>query len=213
MVQMILKKFPSGPIETNAYLFACSKTKIAAVIDPSSGSAASILEKAQELDLNIKKILLTHSHWDHIADAHLLVQKTGAEIYVHPLDAANLEHPGSDKLPLFFPIHGVKPDHFIQEGERVFVGEIACEVIHTPGHSPGCVCFYLREEKILFSGDTLFEGSIGNLSLATAQPARMWASLEKLAVLPPDTRVMPGHGSDTTIGKEHWLKRAREIFE
>ncbi len=210
---MILHTFPAGPLGTNAYLFACPKTKIAAVVDPASGSCSPILEKALELDLSIKKILLTHTHWDHIADAHLLTKKTGAEIYVHPLDVENLKKPGTDKIPLFIPIHGVEPDHFIDEGERIFVGEVAVEVIHTPGHSPGGVCFYLREEKILFSGDTLFEGSIGTLSLATAQPQRMWGSLEKLAVLPPDTRVFPGHGGDTTIGKEHWLKRAREIFE
>lgn len=213
MVQMIFQKFPSGPLETNAVLLACPQTKIAAVIDPSSGSAVPILRLAETQGLKIKKILLTHSHWDHIADAHLLIQKTGAEIYVHPLDAENLEHPGSDQIPLFFPIRGVRPDCFIQEGDRIFVGDLVCEVIHTPGHSPGSVCFLLRDRNLLFSGDTLFEGSIGSLQLPTAEPLKMWGSLEKLVLLSPDTHVVPGHGEDTTIGKERWLKRAREIFE
>ncbi len=132
---------------------------------------------------------------------------------MHPLDAPNLEHPGSDGIPLFFPIRGVHPDCFVQDGDRIFVGELACEVIHTPGHSPGSVCYFVREQKLLFSGDTLFEGSIGNLHLPTAEPLKMWSSLEKLAALSPDTYVVPGHGGDTTIGKENWLKRARQIFE
>jgi len=213
MVRMILQKFPSGPLETNAILLGCMQTKFAAVIDPSSGSTGPILEKAQQLGLQIKKILLTHSHWDHIADAHKLIEKTGAEIYVHPLDAPNLEHPGSDGIPLFFPIRGVHPDCLLEEGDRITVGKLLCEVIHTPGHSPGAVCYLVREENLLFSGDTLFAGSIGNLQLPTAQAEKMWSSLDKLAALPPETRVVPGHGGDTSIGKEDWLKRAREIFE
>lgn len=210
---MHFQKFPSGPLETNAILFVCPQKKVAAVIDPSSGSASMILKRAEELGVKITKILLTHSHWDHIADAHLLIQKTGAEIYVHPLDAPNLEHPGSDGIPLFFPIRGVHPDNFIQEGDRVFVGEQVFEVLHTPGHSPGSVCFFARDKNLLFSGDTLFEGSIGSLSLPTAEPLKMWSSLERLSGLSPDIHVVPGHGDDTTIGKEHWLNRAREIFE
>lgn len=213
VVSMIFYKFPSGPLATNALLLICPLTKVAAVIDPALGSISPILERADELGAKIRKILLTHTHWDHIADAHLLIQKTGAEIYVHPQDAANLEHPGSDKLPLVLPIHGVKPDHFVQDQDKVFVGKLICEVIHTPGHSPGGVCYYLREQKLLFSGDTLFQGTIGTLQLATAQPQKMWDSLAKLALLPADTHVVPGHGEDTTIGNESWLKKARQIFE
>lgn len=210
MIQMSFQKFPSGPLGTNAILFACPQTKIAAVIDPSSGSAIPILRQAEREGVAIKKILLTHSHWDHIADAHSLIEKTGAEIYVHPLDAGNLEHPGSDGIPLFFPIRGVHPDCTIQDGDRIFVGGIVCEVIHTPGHSPGSVCFFVREQNLLFSGDTLFEGTYGSLQLPTAEPEKMQSSLKKLAQLSPDTQVVPGHGGNTTIGKENWLNR--EIY-
>jgi hydroxyacylglutathione hydrolase len=209
---MLLFKFPFGPLETNAILLACDKTKKGAIIDPSLGSANSILKKAKDLGITIEKILLTHSHWDHFADAATLIQETGVPLYVHPLDARNAVNPGSDGIPLFVPIQPINPDYFLNEGDIVEVGHLKLEVIHTPGHSPGGVCFYIRSENLLISGDTLFKGSIGNLGLPTAQPQMMWNSLEKLSKLPPETRVIPGHGGDTTIGKESWLARAKEIF-
>lgn len=210
---MLIFKFPSGPLATNAILFGCSQTKKAAVIDPALGSCAAVLEKANEMGMEIEKILLTHSHWDHFADAHVLKKKTGCPVYVHPADSENVERPGTDGIPFMIPVHSLVPDHFLQDGEEVRVGELKMRVIHTPGHSPGGVCFYLEKEKVLFSGDTLFRGSIGNLSLTTSEPQKMWESLRKLAKLPPDTRVIPGHGPDTTIrDEEKWLNRAREIF-
>ena len=209
---MFVYKFPFGPLETNAILIGCAHTKAAVVIDPSLGSASALLEKAAERGLAIEKILLTHSHWDHIADAHPLKVKTGAPLYVHSLDAKNVEHPGSDGIPLYCPIHPAIPDHFLNEGDLIAIGRLTLEVIHSPGHSPGRVCFYLREQALLISGDTLFKGSIGTLHLPTAQPSLMWGSLEKLSRLPPDTRVIPGHGGDTSIGKENWLCRAQALF-
>lgn len=209
---MLIYKFPFGPIETNALLLVCNQTKIAAVIDPSPGSGGAILQKASQIGAEIQKILLTHSHWDHFADAHEIKQKTGAPLYVHPLDAKNVEHPGSDGLPLFIPIQGVTPDHLFKEGDILEVGQLKLEVIHTPGHSPGGVCFYLREQKVLISGDTLFQGTIGRLDLPTGEPALMWGSLEKLSKLPPETRVIPGHGGETSIGKETWLAKAKQKF-
>jgi glyoxylase-like metal-dependent hydrolase (beta-lactamase superfamily II) len=80
------------------------------------------------------------------------------------------------------------------------VGEVEFQVIHTPGHTPGCVCFWFPKEDLLVSGDTLFQGSIGRLDLPTARPKLMWGSLQKLAQLPANTRVIPGHGQETTIG-------------
>jgi glyoxylase-like metal-dependent hydrolase (beta-lactamase superfamily II) len=100
----------------------------------------------------------------------------------------------------------------LEDGQVLAVGEFQIEVIHTPGHTPGGVCFYLKEQKILFSGDTLFQGTIGNLSFPTARPARMWDSLKRLAALPKETRVYPGHGDPTTIGKEQWIANAEDRF-
>ncbi len=209
---MFLHKCPFGPLETNTIILGCSKTKKAAVIDPAYLSSGWVLQYAEKHGLAIEKILLTHSHWDHFADAYHLKQKTGAELFVHSLDAKNLGSPGSDKIPLFVAVHSVKYDHLLKEGELIEIGSISLEVIHTPGHSPGSVCFYSKAEHLLISGDTLFRGSMGNLHLPTGEPSLMWPSLKKLATLPPETRVIPGHGAETTIGAESWLSRAEEFF-
>ena len=172
------------------------------MVDPAQGSTREILEEAARHHFTIDAILLTHSHWDHIADLSLLKERTGAPIYVHAADARNVELPGTDFLPLFFPIQGTHPDRLLKEGDEIRIGQIVFEVIHTPGHSPGGVCFFCRAEKILIAGDTLFCGGIGRIDLPTSQKKQMQASLAKLALLPADTRVIPGHGEDTTIAKE-----------
>jgi len=100
----------------------------------------------------------------------------------------------------------------LKEGDRVSIGNQIFEVIETPGHTPGGVCFYNGNQHLLFSGDTLFKGTIGNLSFPTSRPHLMWTSLSKLAKLPAETRVFPGHGLETTIGQEKWLERAEELF-
>ncbi|GAB5411405.1 MAG: MBL fold metallo-hydrolase [Chlamydiales bacterium] len=206
---MFLRTFPSGPFATNAYLIGCPKTKKAFIVDPAPESANSLLG---EKDWQIEGILLTHSHWDHIGDCKKIKEKLGVPVYVHEADRQNLENPGRDGLPLLFPIEGVTPDHSIKEGDILQLGDLQIEVIETPGHTPGGVCFYLPLYNVILSGDTLFQGSIGNLSFPTADPEAMWASLKKLEVLPAETKVYPGHGFATTIGAENWLPRAREIF-
>jgi hydroxyacylglutathione hydrolase len=209
---MIVQSFPSGPFETNAYVIGCEKSKFSAIIDPAPNSSSAIVSYLNERNLIPKMILITHSHWDHIGDAAALKEKFQCPVYVHPLDRANLQRPGSDGLPLWASIIGVQPDRLFEEGEIIEIGELKLQVIHTPGHSPGGICLYCPEHHTLLSGDTLFSGSIGNLSFPTANPEDMWASLDKLAKLPPETIVYPGHGPTTTIGREHWLPRAKEIF-
>jgi glyoxylase-like metal-dependent hydrolase (beta-lactamase superfamily II) len=206
---MLIFKFPSGPLSTNAILFGDGG--VGAVIDPAQGSTGKILAQADKSGLSIEKILLTHSHWDHIVDLQALQKETGAFVYVHKLDAENVEAPGSDGIPLYFPIAPVQPDHFLEEGQIVKVGALELKVIHTPGHSPGGVCFYLASEKILFAGDTLFKGTYGRLDTPTGDVEGMRQSLQKLAKLPPDTRVISGHGPDTEIGKEPWLSKGNLV--
>jgi hydroxyacylglutathione hydrolase len=200
---MLLFKFACGPLETNAILFGDEGK--GAAIDPSLGSAEKIIAQAKQSGLAVEKILLTHSHWDHIADVQALKEKTGALLYVHPLDAKNIEEPGSDGLPLYFSISPAIADHLLQDGEIITVGPLQLETIHTPGHTPGGVCFYLASQGILFAGDTLFCGGMGRLDLPTGNAQSMSASLRKLAKLPPKTRVISGHGQETEIGKETWM--------
>jgi hydroxyacylglutathione hydrolase len=200
---MFLFRLSCPPYGTNAILIACEETKRAAVIDPASGSAPVLYNKAQEKGFSIEKILLTHSHWDHIADLAELKKLTGAPIYVHRLDAGNVKNPGSDLVPGLLKVTATEPDVLMEDGEVIHVGHLRIEVIHTPGHARGAVCFYLPEQRTLFSGDTLFRGGIGILSLATSEPEKMAPSLRRLSELPSDTRVVPGHGGETTIGREN----------
>lgn len=211
---MFIQAFPSGPFSTNAYVVASAETREAAILDPAPDSSLQIQTFLTDHQLKAQKILLTHSHWDHIADVKQLKEKYQIPVYIHPLDASNLQKPGTDGLPCWIFISGVQPDVLLEEGMQVSIGELNFQVLHTPGHSPGCVCFYEPQQHILFSGDTLFKGTIGNLSFPTSQPALMWPSLAKLAQLPPHTRVFPGHGPSTTIGAESsWLLDAKNLFD
>jgi hydroxyacylglutathione hydrolase len=200
---MFLQVFPSGPLFTNAYVVACDATKEAAIIDPAQGSIPAIQKFLNAHSLTCKHILLTHSHWDHIAEVSTAKELYNAPVYIHPLDTPNLEQPGSDGLPCALFIPSVTPDKLLGENTPVMIGDLTLQVIHTPGHSPGSVCFYVQNYGILISGDTLFRGAVGNLSFPTSKPELMKESLAKLAALPPQTKVYPGHGPITSLVAEH----------
>lgn len=204
MIPFQILTFPLGPFATNTYIFICTKTREAVVIDPSFGAYEVVSKEKQKL----KTILLTHSHFDHIADAERISKEFTIPVAVHVLDASNLRSPGSDGLKLPFPISSIEPHLFLTEGMIFQVGDLTLKILHTPGHSRGSVCFYCPEEKILFSGDTLFQGTWGNTSFPTSQPDLMIPSLHRLVnELPPETKVYPGHGESTTLEKESaWIK-------
>ena len=209
---MLISVFPAGPVETNAYILACSDTKKAWIIDAPKDSADELIGEINLEGLSVEKIVLTHSHWDHIADLAELKKKFGCPVLVHRADAGNVESPGSDGLSLYFPIDGVVPDQILEGKEILTLGNMRIEVIHTPGHSPGCICLYIREEKTLISGDTLFRGCMGRVDLPTSHPSLMWQSLRALSTLPADTKVYPGHGGSTSIGQESWMRDAEKRF-
>jgi glyoxylase-like metal-dependent hydrolase (beta-lactamase superfamily II) len=209
---MIIQAFPSGPFETNAYVLACEDTRQAVFIDPAPGSAELVSTFVKQHSLVPIAIWLTHSHWDHIADTALLKESFLIPVGIHPLDAENLKRPGSDGLPCWINIPTVEPDILFEESQQLSIGKQKFRIIFTPGHTPGGVCFYCPDKNLLISGDTLFKGSIGNLSFPTAQPDLMWKSLDKLAMLPAHTKVYPGHGPSTTIGAQTWLPHAKELF-
>jgi len=209
---MILEIYCCGPALTNCVLVGCPKTREAAIIDVPFDSSDQLLDAIDSLNLSVKMILLTHSHWDHIGDVKHLKKKLKVPVSIHEEDAENLKIPGSDGLPLFQEVKGVIPDHLLKDGEKIKIGELEAEVIHTPGHTPGGVCFYFHKEGLLIAGDTLFKGTIGNLSFPTSDPSKMWDSLKRLSELPKETRVISGHGEETQIGREKWLANAREYF-
>ncbi len=190
----------SGLIETNAGLIMSPETKEAVVIDPAEGSFLILSELAKAHELKIQAIWLTHSHWDHIADAFYFVEEFGSEVLVHPFDSENLLRPGSDGLPIPIPIHPIKKLSYFKD--FISIGGYSFKIIHTPGHSPGSVCFYLEELDWLISGDTLFKGSHGAVRFPHSNPSHMRESLRTLSLLPPSTQVFPGHGEGTSIGDE-----------
>ncbi len=207
---MFIKVFICGPIENNVIVVGCEKTKKAAVIDPAIGSFSKIKKFLDNSEYVLEKILITHSHWDHIAEVYKFKKEYSAKVYVHKLDAPFIENPESN----FFSSHEikqVKADVYLENNDTVKVGDIEFLVIHTPGHTPGGVCYYNKENNILFSGDTLFKGTFGRVDFPYADAEKMLSSLKRLIQLPLDTRVIPGHGDETTIKDELWIKNIKNI--
>jgi len=206
-----LQKITSGPFQTNSHLILSTSSREAVVVDPAPESFDKIVSLLEKKQKKLSAIWITHSHWDHTADCHLLLQERRVPVVVHKYDADNLQTPGSDGLPCYIDMQPVTASRYIKDGEILTIGESKWRVIHTPGHSPGSVCFYNEEDGVLLSGDTLFATTMGNISFPTSSPHLMGTSLFRLSTLPPQTKVFPGHGEATTIEQERsWMLDAAE---
>ena len=191
-----------GAYQVNAYLLLPEGTKDAVLIDP--GDDIARLKKAiAEQGRTLKGVLLTHGHFDHMLSAEPISRITGAPVYIHPqdqemlCDAAKASY-SADVCYQNFPVD-FEADEL---GETIEIAGLKFEVLHTPGHTRGSVCFYDGENGVLFSGDTLFCAGFGRMDLYGGSPAQMRQSLFRLFRLPGDTRVLCGHGYETTIGAE-----------
>ena len=205
VASMHLETLVVPPLDNNVYLLVDDGSHEAAVIDVGLGGR-DLEAKAQELGAKITVILNTHGHPDHTADDGPLKKATGAKLGIFEVDAYRLERNAKEpKWYLPAPPAPVKPDLLLKEGSEVKVGTLSLRTIHTPGHTEGSCCFYLASEGVLFSGDTLFAGSCGRTDVLGGSPAKMVQSLRKLAALPADTRVLPGHGRATVLGEETWI--------
>jgi hydroxyacylglutathione hydrolase len=194
-----------GPWLTNAYLVWDGTSDEALVLDPGMGAADALIAGAAELGLRIHVIANSHGHIDHIFDNAAIKRTSGAPLAIHPDDAYRLS--GDNIYGL-----NVEPsvaDRELVEGASVDVGQLRFRILHTPGHSEGSVCLYEAERGLLLSGDVLFRGSYGRTDLPGGDDAQMVASLTRLLhEIPPDTRVLPGHGAETTLAAEAaWLNR------
>ncbi len=202
---MIIVPVEAGPIATIGYAVYDEATKEGLIIDVPLGSGIEYSKIIERENLKIRHILLTHSHWDHAGGAAELSRHTGAGVRVHKSDEERLRNPEveASMFGLPFGIEAVVPEAYLNDKDRIPIGNKHLEVRHTPGHTEGGVCFILWEESCVFSGDTLFSGSIGRCDLPGGDHAALADSLRSvLMALPDGFRVLPGHGPATTIGME-----------
>jgi glyoxylase-like metal-dependent hydrolase (beta-lactamase superfamily II) len=198
---MLVRKLVVGDLQTNCYILWDEKSKKGAVIDP-GGDYEEIEKVIQDKDLDIKYIILTHGHIDHIAALTQLKNKTSALILIHPADSDMLVDP-TYNLSSFTGENLICPkaDRFLDDGDKIEVGASELEVLHTPGHSPGGISLFT--DKMIFTGDALFCGGIGRTDFPGASHTQLLRSIkEKILSKPDDTVVYPGHGPETIIGEE-----------
>jgi len=198
-----------GPAATNVHVLADPASREAIAIDTATPSLGWLADELAARDWTLKLIASTHGHWDHIGDNAAVAAHTGADIAVHPLDRARLEHPEQVFAP--FDIPPSVPAVELAEGGLIRFGSIRLRVLHTPGHTEGSVCLLAEDDGLLFSGDTLFAAGWGRVDLPGGDAAAMVESISRLAGLDDRLAILPGHGAATTIGHERaWMELVRD---
>ncbi len=202
---MKVQRLVVGPIDTNCWIAGDRDGVPAVVIDP-AGDAERILDALG--DRPVEAVVLTHGHFDHVGAVRQVMEATGAPLAVHRLDADAASDPSRNLSGMFGErLSAPAPDIVLEDGDEVRAGDVSLRVLHTPGHTPGSICLYAPGH--LFSGDTLFAGSVGRTDLPGGDARALAESIrEKLAGLPDDTEVHPGHGEPSTIARE----KRRNVF-
>ncbi|HUX46054.1 MAG TPA: MBL fold metallo-hydrolase [Terracidiphilus sp.] len=200
---MILDTFPVGPLQCNCTLLGDEATGEAIVIDPGD-EITRIHRKLTEHGLTLKQILITHAHIDHVGGALRLKRLTGAPILLNENDLPLLAMMEQQAAWLGIPTpETAPPDEGLAEGRLVGLEAYPAQVLHTPGHTQGSICLHFVPLKMVLAGDTLFAGSIGRTDLPGGNSEQILQSIQdRLLPLPDETRVIPGHGPVTTIGRE-----------
>jgi len=199
--RLIIKRLVVGSLSANCFIVGEEAGAEGMVIDP-GGNGEQILRAIADSGLDIKIIVLTHGHSDHIAALYDIQDKTGAEVAIHVADADFLEGNGSVSSQFGISYRTPHPpDRLLREGDEIVIGKTSFKVIHTPGHTPGSICL-LTAGKV-FTGDTLFRRGIGTTLMPGSSRSQLINSLQtRLMVLPDETAIYPGHGRETTIGAE-----------
>ena len=195
---MTVSYYMVGDLQVNCVVIADENAN-AVVIDPGD-DAAELTATLRSKALNVKAVLLTHAHFDHLLAVKELQKEFNAPLWLHEAEAPALEDAGKSLIPAYRRPYILKADRLLRDGETVAVGELEFEVLHTPGHTVGSCCY--RFGDVLVSGDTLFAQSIGRTDLPGGNTAQMFHSLRRLSTLPDTLRVIPGHGPETVLGYE-----------
>jgi glyoxylase-like metal-dependent hydrolase (beta-lactamase superfamily II) len=200
---MIVETLAVGPLGCNCVILGCPETRRALVVDP-GGDADRIAALLGRHGLTPVACVHTHAHFDHVMGTPELKARFGPEIMLHAGDRPLYENLAMQGAAFGFQLPPAPPvDRYVSDGERLAIGTDDAEVIHTPGHSPGSICLHVGSQHLLLTGDTLFAGGIGRTDLWGGSHADLMRSIrERLLPLAPETRVIPGHGPETTLGEE-----------
>ncbi len=192
-----------GPVQENCFLFRREGSDRAVIVDPGE-EAPKLLASIEEMGVKLDAILLTHTHFDHVGAVAPLASATGAEVWVPELEKQVLADINAYvPWPDFGPFDSWEAEHTVAGGERLQLAGFDIDVIFTPGHSPGHVTFSIPDEQIVFSGDVLFQGSVGRVDLPGGDWPTLLESIRTLVDgLPADTQVCPGHMGVTSLGAE-----------
>lgn len=202
---LLVETFPAGPLQCNCSVVACDDTRDAVVVDP-GGEPDRIAEIVEYYGLTVRAIIHTHAHLDHIYGTHHVKRAHGGEICLHRDDVFLYDGFDDQCARLGLPTREVSPiDRFVGHGDKIALGSHGVDVIHTPGHTPGSICFEIVDgsRTIVFAGDTLFRRSVGRTDLAGGDRQLLQRSIrERLYTRDLDAVVVPGHGPSTTLGEE-----------
>ncbi len=200
---LTITQFPAGPIETNAYLVVDDATMDAIVIDAPAASVDLIAGGIARTGAEVRSLVITHGHWDHIADTNQLARALNVPVYAHAGVVDRITNPAAG-----FPVE-VAPatvDHQLDEGDVVMVGSHSFTVMFLPGHDVGHIALYDADDQVFLGGDVLFPGGHGRTDIPGSDQAVMNRTIKRLLDLPDDVTVYPGHGNATTIGAERpWM--------
>jgi hydroxyacylglutathione hydrolase len=200
---MDVRMFTVGPVAENTYILRRDGSDRALIVDPGD-EADKLLAAIDQMGVTLDAILLTHTHFDHVGAVGPVARATGAEVWVPEIEKFVLADINSFvPWPGFGPFESWDAEHTLKGGEKLELAGYEIDVLFTPGHSPGHVTFSIPEEQAIFSGDVLFEGSVGRVDLPGGDWATLLESIRMLVeTLPPETAVHPGHMGLTTLGAE-----------
>lgn len=202
MTAMSIQQYIVSVCATNCYFIVNDATKEVLIIDPGA-SAKQLAEKVKEHSLTPAGILLTHGHFDHAGAATELAQLLDVKIYAHEAEQETLELPGLNLSGWEGKAENYHADVYLKDEQELELAGFKVRVLFTPGHTVGGCCYYFMEQGVLFSGDALFEGSIGRTDFPKGSASQLIRAIkDKLMVLPEETAVYPGHGDMTSIGME-----------